>query len=142
VYQAQNQRLGDQLGSLLRVLEQNKAAPSVQPKEQKPSKDSKTQDQQKTLAKGWVKMGSLLVNTADPAGAMAEVLFRLHEEAKSRLGRATDALKSYDELSSTNIPEAGLFYVQVRDGVPERIVVDLKQARRGTFNFSADFQLV
>ena len=137
-YQAQNQKYGDQLGGLLRSLEQEKAAAKAQPKESK----GKSQPDPKIQARGWVKMGSLLVNTSDPSGSMAEVLYQLHEEVKTRLAKASEALKSFEDLSSTTIPEAGLYYVQLKNGVPERVVVDLQSTRKDAFNFSADFKLV
>jgi len=132
-YQAQNLRYGDHLGGLLRTLEAEKAAGRAQSKEQK---DPRQQ------AKGWVKMGTLLVNVNDPTGAMAEVLFRLHEDGKTRLSKANEALRSFEELSSTTIPEAGLYYLQLKNGVPERVVVDLQHRKKDAFNFSAEFQLV
>jgi hypothetical protein len=137
-YQAQDQKFGDSLGGLLRTLEQEKLAAREKAKDNK----NKPQNNSKAQARGWVKMGTMMVNTSDPSGAMAEVLFQLHEEVKLRLARTTDALKSYEELGNTVIPEAGLYYLQVRNGVPERIVVDLTSTKRPPFNFVADFQLV
>ena len=87
-------------------------------------------------------MGSLAVNINDPSGAMAEVLFQLHEEVKTRLARTSEALKSYEEQHSTVIPEAGMYYLQMRNGVPERVVVDLQSKKRIPFSFSSDFKLV
>lgn len=137
-YQAQSQEYGDQLGGLLRVLEQEKAGGKAAPKE----KDDKNAAPQKAQAKGWVKMGTLLVNVSDPKGAMAEVLYQLHEDSKAKLAKATEAVKSYEELSSQTIPEAGLYYLQLRNGVPERIVTDMQSAKKEAFSFSADFRLV
>ena len=137
-YQAASQRYGDQLGGLLRTLEQQKAAVKVEPKG---SKD-KAQAATKTMARGWTRMGSLLVNINDPSGAMAEVLYQLHEDIKARLAKASEAAKSFEELGNTNVPEAGLYYLQMRNGVPERLVVDLQQSKKDAFSFSADFQLV
>lgn len=136
-YQGVSQTYGDQLGSLLRTLEQEKAAAKAQPKEA-----AEKGAPQKTQARGWAKMGGMLVNVSDPSGALAEALYQLHEDVKSKLGKATEALKSFEELSSQTIPEAGLYYLQLRNGVPERIVVDLQSSRKETFNFSADFKLV
>ncbi|MDE1854209.1 MAG: hypothetical protein KGI38_10770 [Thaumarchaeota archaeon] len=135
-YQGQNQKYGDQLGGLLRTLEQEKAAAKVQ------TKDAKAHADPKTPTKGWVKMGTVLVNSSDPSGAMAEVLYQLHEEVKTRLAKTSEALKSFEDLNSTNIPEAGLYYLQLKNGVPERIIVDLSTTRKEAFNYSADFKLV
>lgn len=143
-YQGQSQRYGDRLGTLLRTLEVQKATARDQPKEKESKGKEKQngQEAQKFQARGWVKMGTLLVNTSDPNGAMAEVLFQLHEEAKGRLAKTTEAMKSYEELNSTTVPEASLYYLQMRNGVPERLVVDLNQNKQQTFSFSADFKLV
>lgn len=137
-YQGQAQQYGDQLGGLLRTLEQEKTGAKPAPKE----KEDKNGGAQKTQAKGWVKMGTLLVNVSDPNGAMAEVLFQLHEDSKNKLAKATEALKSFEELSSQTIPEAGLYYLQLKNGAPERIVADLQSGKKEAFNFSADFRLV
>ena len=137
-YQAQDQKFGDTLGGLLRNLEKDKAAVKVKEKE---SKD-KEKSGGKPLGRGWVKMGTMAVNTSDPSGAMAEVLFQLHEETKARLARAGEALKSFEEMSNTLVPEAGMYYLQVRNGIPERIIVDLQSSKKSPFNFTADFRLV
>jgi hypothetical protein len=139
-YQAQDRAFGDSLGGLLRTLEQEKAAVAAQPKEQK-DKD-KAQAPTKTLARGWVKMGSMAVNTNDPSGALAEALYQLHEETKARLARSSEALKSYEELNNSIVPEAGMYYLQVRNGVPERLIVDMQSKKRIPFSFSSDFKLV
>jgi hypothetical protein len=137
-YQAQDRRFGDSLGGLLRTLEQEKAATKLQPKDPK----ARAQPAPATSARGWVKMGTMAVNISDPNGAMAEVLYQLHEETKARLARASDALKSFEELSNSVIPEAGLYYLQVRSGVPERVVVDMQSAKKNPYTYSADFKLV
>jgi hypothetical protein len=128
-YQGVAQNYGDQLGTLLRTIEQEKGA-------------AKAPSTGKVVAKGWVRMGSMLVNTGDSKGAMAEILFQAHEEAKSRLAKISEAVKSFDELSSSIIPEAGLYYMQLKNGIPERIVTDSAAKAKDSFKFSAAFQLV
>ena len=140
-YQVQEQGYGDRLGGLLRSIEQTKADLKAQAKENKDPKDKPRVDT-KAFARGWVKMGTILVNVSDPNGAIAEVLFQLHEEVKVKLAKATEALKGYEELNSATIPEAGLFFLQMRSGIPERIVVDLQKSKKDSFSFSADFRLV
>ena len=138
-YQAQDRTFGDSLGGLLRTLEQEKAAVKAQSKEQK---DGKAQPAPNAVARGWVKMGTMAVNITGPNGAMAEVLFQLHEEVKGKLAKASEALKSYEDSNNTAIPDAGLYYLQIRNGVPERVVVDLQSKKRSPFSFTQDFKLV
>ena len=145
-YQAQSQALGDELGTLIRTLEQEKAAAKAAPKDAKDSKGKdqkdKPQPSMKGQSRGWVKMGTMMVNVSDPNGAMAEVLFQMHEDVKTKLAKSTEALKSFEELNSQMIPEAGQYYLQVRNGAPEKIVANLSAGRRELFSFSADFKLV
>ncbi len=144
-YTNQAELYGDRLGSILRGAGGNPAQnPS---KGDNPSEGrTKTQEGQeekvKVKAKGWIKMGTLLVNITDPRTGMTEVLFQLHEHAKSRLAKATAALKSFEELSSTTMPEDASYSLQVRNGVPERIVIGPQERKANTFSFDAKFRLV
>jgi hypothetical protein len=128
-YQGMAQSYGDQLGSLLRNIEQEKGSAKV------PAAG-------KVVAKGWVKMGPMYVNAGDSKGAMAEVLFQAHEESKSRLAKITEAVKAFEESSSSAIPEASLYFLLLRNGIPERIVPDMQAKAKDSFKFNAAFQVV
>jgi hypothetical protein len=128
-YQAASEEYGDQLGALLRTIEQQKGA-------------KVPETGKKVVARGWVKMGSLTVNSGEPNAAMAELLFQSHEEAKSRLAKVTEATKSFEDLSSSTIPEAGVYYLQLKNGVPDRIVADTRERDKSSFAFKAEFQLI
>ncbi len=144
-YTAQAEQYGDRLGSILRGTGADSGqAPSKG--ETPPAENTKTpkgqEDKAKTKSKGWVKMGSLLVNVSDPKTGMTEVLFQLHEESKSKLEKTTAALKSFEELSSTTMPEDASYWLQLRNGVPERIVIGPQERKTSSFSFDATFRLV
>jgi hypothetical protein len=144
-YATQADQYGDRLGTILRGPKgkENQAGQKAPTPAEAKAKPQKGQEERgKPKSKGWVKMGSLLVNVTDPATGMTEVLFQLHEEAKQKLSKATDALKSFEELSSTTMPEAAIYSLQLRNGVPERIVVDPQERKTNTFSFDATFRLV
>ena len=130
LYQGQANHYGDKLGSLLRTNESQKLA--------SPKIDSNSKPQ----AKGWVKVGSLLVNLSDPVASMTEIMYQLHEEFKQKLIRTSEALKSFEEGAGANIPDGVSLTLQLRNGVPERIVIDSHTTKRETFRFSAKFRLV
>ncbi len=144
-YTSQAEQYGDRLGAILRGSGENPSQNPTKgdnPSEGK-SKTPKGQEEKlKVKAKGWIKMGTLLVNITDPKTGMTEVLFQLHEEAKSRLAKATAALKSFEEHSSTTMPENASYSLQVRNGVPERIVIGPQERKASTFSFDANFRLV
>ena len=143
-YTAQAEQYGDKLGSILRGAGGNSAqnpSKGETPSEDKPKKKGQ-EEKVKARSKGWIKMGTLLVNVSDPKTGMTEVLFQLHEEAKSRLAKSTSALKSFEELSSTTMPEDASYSLQLRNGVPERIVVGPQERKASTFSFDANFRLV
>ncbi len=147
-YTTQAEQYGDRLGSILRGTGGDSGQPPSKgdtlPEEK--TKNTKTpkgqEDKGKTKSKGWVKMGSLLVNVSDPKTGMTEVLFQLHEESKSKLEKATAALKSFEELSSTTMPQDASYWLQLRNGVPERIVIGPQEKKSSAFSFDATFRLV
>ena len=128
LYQGQANHYGDKLGALIRTSEQQKQAGA--------KTDAKLQ------AKGWVKMGSLLVNQTDPVASMTEIMYQLHEEFKQKLARTTDALKSFEEGSAAMIPEGVSLALHLRNGVPERLVADSQSTKKESFRFSGKFVLV
>lgn len=134
-YQQETAGYGDKLGALLRPTEQTKSA-------DKGADSEKPAQKGKQVQRGWVKMGSLLVNTSNPAAAMTEVMFQLNEEFKQKLARTNEALKSFEESANISIPEGGVYSLHLRNGVPERLVVDTGSPRREPFSFSARFKLV
>ncbi len=144
-YASQAEQHGDRLGAILRGAGGNSAQNLM--KGENPSEgEAKTpkgqEEKVKAKSKGWIRMGTLLVNVTNPKTGMTEVLFQLHEEAKSRLAKATAALKSFEELSSTTMPEDASFSLQLRNGVPEKIVVGPQERKASTFSFEANFRLV
>jgi len=133
-YQGQVDAYGEQLGTLMRS-GQEKAADE---KRQNKQSDEKS----KAISKGWMRMGTLLVNLGDPTSALTEVSLQLHEEFKVKLAKTREALKSFEEQANSVIPENATYRVYLRNGVPERILVEAQEARRETFGYSAQFRLV
>ena len=86
-------------------------------------------------------MGSLLVNTADPSRASTEVTYLLHEDLKTKVAKVNEALKSFDEGANALIPESGSFQLFMRNGIPERIIVE-RQEKREVFSFEGKFRVV
>ncbi len=132
LYQGQANNYGDKLGELIRASEQQKQVG------QKPGAKTDT----KTQAKGWVKMGTLLVNSTDSIASMTEIMYQLHEEFKQKLARTTDAVKSFEDGAAAVIPDGVSLSLQLRNGVPERLVINAQGAKRETFRFSGKFTLV
>jgi hypothetical protein len=143
VYTTQAEQYGDRLGAILRggkaEQPQSKGNNTSDDKAKAPKGQ---EDKVKARSKGWVKMGSLLVNVTDPVTGMTEVLFQLHEDAKAKLAKAAAALKSFEEFSSTTMPEDASYSLQLRNGVPERIVVGQQERKASTFIYDANFRLV
>lgn len=142
-YQKQLNEQGDRLGSLLRVNPAEQATKSEKPeKSQKPEKAHKVPEGKiQVLSKGWIKIGNMLFNVTDPVSGNTEVSFQIHEETKQKLARTTESLRSFEEAAGTIIPEGATYVLHVRNGVPERIIVDTQEKKRSTFDYSATFKL-
>ncbi|MGH9920516.1 MAG: hypothetical protein ACRD6W_16805, partial [Nitrososphaerales archaeon] len=65
------------------------------------------------------------------------------EDLKQKLARTNDAIKSFESGASTLIPQSATFQLYVRNGVPERIIVEAEEAAKKTvFNFDGRFRVV
>ncbi len=136
-YKKQIDLHGDKLGSLLR------AEPQATKQDKKDAKSDKSSDTKtKVSSKGWIKMGSMLFNTSDPITGTTEVIFQIHEEMKQKLARVAESLKSFEEASGSIIPEGALYILYLRNGIPERMIVDSEEKKGSTFSFEGSFKIV
>jgi len=133
-YQGQVDSFGEQLGTLMRSGQEKTG--------EEKGKKKQAEEKSKVISRGWTRMGTLLVNVGDPVSAITEVSLQLHEEFKTKLAKTTEALKSFEEQANNVIPENATYRLYLRNGVPERILVEAQEAKRDTFGFSAQFQLV
>jgi len=141
-YQKESEKYGDKLGGMLRS-GPGESAPKEEKKQDKGDKNDKKNDQKgKPSGGGWLKMGSMLLNTANSGPATTEVMYQIHEDLKSKLARTNEALKSFEQNASTLIPQNATFQLYVRNGVPERIIVEAEEAKKVVFNFDGKFRVV
>jgi len=134
-YKGKSEEYGGQMGELLRT---------QRPAEREP-KDPRDPRQQKEaprpMARGWLKMGSLPVNSSDPQKAMAEVTLKIVDDYKTKAEKTSEALKSLDEIESRNPGPHNLVFF-VNRGIPEAVIVEEALRKQETFAFSANFRAV
>lgn len=133
-YQEEVNRYGEWLGDLIRGSGQ-----PTEPNTDKKAKDPKKKE--KTVAKGWTKMGQMLANFSDPNAATTEVLLNVVDDFKQKISVITEVLKSFEKEIS-NIPDSASYILWISEGVPTRLIVDSGQAKQERFGFSAEFQIV
>jgi hypothetical protein len=139
-YQKEGEKYGDKLGGMLRTGPGEGAPKEEKKKEDKG--DKKGEQKGRPGGGGWVKMGTLMLNTANNGPASTEVMYQIHEELKLKLARTNEALKSFEQNASTLIPQNAVFQLYVRNGVPERIIVEAEEAKKAAFNFDGKFRVV
>jgi hypothetical protein len=138
-YQKEAEKYGDKLGGMLRT----GGGESGAKEEKKQDKGDKKGDQKaKVAGGGWVKMGTLMLNTANTGPAMTEVMYQIHEDLKQKAARTNEALKSFEQSAATLIPQNAILQLYVRNGVPERIIVETGEAKKAVFNFDGRFRVV
>jgi hypothetical protein len=141
-YQKEAEKYGDKLGLMLRPGVE--PTPKEEKKQEKEDKKGDKKGEQKTKASagGWVKMGSLVINMANSGPASTEVMYQIHEDLKLKLARTNEALKSFETNANTILPQVGTFHLYVRNGVPERIIVEAEEVKKAAFNFDGKFRVV
>lgn len=130
-YRAKSDEYGEQMSALLRA---------VQPAEQL-AKEGKNKDGQKPAAKGWVKVGSIPVNSSDPQKALAEVTLKIVDDYKTKVDKTNEALKSLDEIEAHGPGSSNMVFF-INRGVPEAVILQEAASRQGTFAFSGSFRAV
>jgi len=128
MYQKAAESYGDRLGALVRAGSQEAA--KLDPK-------GKT-----VSSKGWVKMGTLLVNVSDPSKASTEVIYQIHDDLRQKMASATEALKSFEQGASSIIPQNMIYLLFLRNGTPERIIAQNPDTKRESFAFSANYKVI
>lgn len=93
-------------------------------------------------SKGWTKVGSVYVNSIDPAHGSMEAVFLLLNEMKPRVAQTEEVLKSFDLIENLPIPPASTFLLLLRSGVPERIIIDSDVKRPEKYAYKASLTTV
>jgi hypothetical protein len=139
-YQKESEMYGDRLGLIIRTA----PAPASPPREEKKQDkgDKKTDQKSRPVLGAWVKMGSLLLSPTNPGQATAEVMYSILEDLKSKLARTSEALKSFELNQNTLIPSNGTFQIYMRNGVPERVIIEGEGVKGSLFRFDGHYRIV
>ena len=126
-YRKEAEKYGDVLGTLMRT---------------NPQEAAKIDPKGKNISKGWMKVGTLMVNVSDPSQASTEVMIQVHDDIKQKLASATTALSSFEQGANSVIPENMIYLLFLRNGIPEKIIAQNADAKRETFAFSASYKVI
>jgi len=61
---------------------------------------------------------------------------------KSKLARTSEVLKTFEVTASSMIPPNASFQLFMKNGVPERIIVETMEKKKQLFSFDANFRVV
>lgn len=138
-YKSRLEEYGQRLAEHLRSGEGD---PVPQPDYSHDREGKKDKGGQQSTAKGWSKVGTLLVNTSDTRGAMAQVTLRIVDDYKSRVERISAALRSFGDVDTLSQPGTKSYTLFVYRGVPEAVIVENLAKKAEAFAFSGTFRAV
>lgn len=87
----------------------------------------------------WAKVGPVLVNSVDPKTARLEVTLQHLSDTKQRLDKVEEVLQGFKEVEGLKIPAEAAISVYLRNGAPERLIVDGKSPKAAKFTLSAEY---
>lgn len=134
-YKTRLEEYGQQLAGHLRSGNDAKPPRQAQEKESKKDKGG-----QQPLARGWSKVGSLLVNSSDAREALSQVTLRIVDDYKLRVEKVSEALKSFRDVDTLSQPGTKSYTLLVFKGVPEAVIVEDLAKKQELFAFSANFR--
>ncbi|MDG6990657.1 MAG: hypothetical protein JRM99_04465 [Nitrososphaerota archaeon] len=133
-YKTRQEEYGHQLGEQLRN-------PQAEAPKKEKKEEAKKDKGEKPTPKGWVRVGSLPVNSSDPQGALAQVTLRIVDDYKSRVERVSDSLKSFQDVDTLSQVGTKTYTLFVYKGVPEGVIVE-SVAKKEVFAFTARFRAI
>lgn len=136
-YKTRQEEYGHQLGEQLRSAQET---PKERKKAEKEAKKEKGGKQ--PVAKGWSRVGPLLVNTGDAGAAIAEVTLRIVDDYKARVERVSDALKAFNDVDTLSQAGTRSYTLLVFRGVPEAVIIGEDAKKVEAFAFSGSFKAV
>jgi len=90
----------------------------------------------------WAKVGPVLVNSVDPKTARLEVTLQHLSDQKQRLDKVEEVLQGFKEVEGLKIPDEAAISVYLRNGAPERLIIDAKSAKAVKFTLTAEYATV
>jgi hypothetical protein len=87
----------------------------------------------------WAKVGPVLVNSVDPKTARLEVTLQHLSDMKQRLDKVDEVINGFKEVEGLNIPDEASISIYLRNGAPERLIVDGKAAKIPKFSLTAEY---
>jgi hypothetical protein len=105
-------------------------------------RDKSKGGQEVIQSRGWTKVGEVIVNQVEPGRGSMEMIFQLLNEMKPRIQKTEEVLKSFDLIEALPITGDVTFLLFLRNGIPERIVVDSTVKRPEKFGFKALYKTV
>lgn len=124
-YETQIDRYNRRLDTLLRQSGSNEGANRLPP----------------VASKGWIRVGRILVSISNPAQASTEMLFRLLEDAKAKLDAVKAFLGSLEGVLNVGVKKEHVYLVCLRNGVPERIIIEEQKSSNRIFTFNVRLQV-
>jgi hypothetical protein len=96
---------------------------------------------QGTATGSWEKVGSLFVDSTSVEKGEIDVAIQLLNDLKPKLTKTEEAVQGFRQLEEMRVPSSSTFLLYVRNGAPERIVVDPVNSHDGRFVFSDEYVL-
>ena len=85
-----------------------------------------------TSSQAWSRVGSIYVNSADVEAGKAEVALQLMTEMKPRIARTEEVLGQFESLHELPLHEGGKILLYMRNGVPERMMLENPSQAQGS----------
>ncbi len=90
----------------------------------------------------WTRVGQLFVDSTDPEKGKMEVTLQLLTEMKPRIARLEEVMAEFNHVEELPVkPESG-FFLCVRNGMPEKLIVDSKTPRPAKIMLREQYDVV
>lgn len=90
----------------------------------------------------WSRVGALYVDSTDVEKGEMEVALQVVVDLKPRLEKTEEIVDGFPQLDDMPAAAESEFLLYLRNGAPERLIVDSRNRREGQVSFSEEYELV
>lgn len=90
----------------------------------------------------WSKVGELLVDASDPDKGRMELTLQLLTDMKPRVSRLVEVLTEFSRLEELPLKPDVSFLLYLRNGVPDRVIVEDGTSKQERFSLTEEYELV
>jgi hypothetical protein len=89
----------------------------------------------------WEMLGTLIVDSTAPEKGQMDVAIQLLNDLKPRIAKTEEVVNDFEKLEKMPVPVSSTLLLYMRNGAPERLIVDSVGSKEEKYTFREQYEL-